>query len=287
MKSLSTVKESFVNVGTTKLFCRTIGKGNPLIVLHGGPGLSQDYLQPHLYRLAENNLVIFYDQRGCGQSTGEINAKTINIQTFVADLDIIRQAFNFQKVSILGHSWGGLLAMHYAIAHPHHVEKLILSNAMPASSEDNVLFDQERSRRLAPYQKELEAMQHTKEFAEGNPEIMEKVFRMIFRIYCYHPERANLLNLRMTSTAYLSYSKVYETFQENFFDKSFNLYDALQLLKIPTLIIHGDADPIPSMTAQKIHKSMKSSNYLLMKNCGHFPFVEDPDAYFEPLEKFL
>lgn len=287
MKSLSTVKESFVNVGTTKLFCRTIGKGNPLIVLHGGPGLSQDYLQPHLYRLAENNLVIFYDQRGCGQSTGEINAKTINIQTFVADLDIIRQAFNFQKVSILGHSWGGLLAMHYAIAHPHHVEKLILSNAMPASSEDNVLFDQERSRRLAPYQKELEAMQHTKEFAEGNPEIMEKVFRMIFRIYCYHPERANLLNLRMTSTAYLSYSKVYETFQENFFDKSFNLYDALQLLKIPTLIIHGDADPIPSMTAQKIHKSMKSSNYLLMKNCGHFPFVEDPDVYFEHLRKIF
>lgn len=80
--------EYFIAVENGKLFLRTIGKGKPLIVLHGGPGLTQDYLLPQLYRLAKNNFVIFYDQRGCGQSTGEINANTINIELMIQRLSI-------------------------------------------------------------------------------------------------------------------------------------------------------------------------------------------------------
>lgn len=279
-----TVKESLVSVENAKLFCRVIGKGKPLIVLHGGPGLCQDYLQPQLYKLAENNLVVFYDQRACGQSTGEINAKTINIATFVADLDGIRQAFNLQKISILGHSWGGFLAMHYTIAHPDQVDKLILSNSIPASFEDNALFDQEWTRRMAPYQKELESIH---QFPEGNSEIMEKKHRMIFRTYCYHPENANLLNLHMTPSGYINGKKVYDIFKENVFDKPFNFYKSLERLKVPTLVVHGDSDPIPSFTARKIHESIKGSKYVLMRECGHFPFVEDPHVYFVNLETFL
>ncbi len=231
--------------------------------------------------------MIFYDQRGCGQSTGEINANTINIKTFVADLDTIRQAFNFQKISILGHSWGGFLAMQYTITHPNQVNKLILSNSIPASSEEYALFGQEWARRMAPYQKELENIHHTKEFIEGDSKIMEKMYRMIFRTYCYNSDRANLLSLRMTPSASINGSKVYDNFRENIFDKSFNLYESLQLLNIPTLVLHGDADPIPPITAQKIHESIKSSTYILMKDCGHFPYVEDPNVFFKHLELFL
>jgi proline iminopeptidase len=284
---LGPVQEKLVSVENAKLFCRVMGQGEPLIVLHGGPGLSQDYLLPQLYKLAENNLIIFYDQRGCGQSTGEINANTINIETFVSDLDTLRKAFNFQKFSILGHSWGGFLAMQYVIANPENVDKLILANSIPASSEDFTLFGQEWMLRMAPHLKELEAIHQTKEFAEGNSEIMEKMYRMIFRTYCCNPEKANLLNLSLPPSASINGSKVYEIFRETVLDKSFNLYDSLHTLKIPTLVIHGDADPISPMTAQKIHESIKDSHYILMKDCGHFPYVEDPNAYFKHLKDFL
>ena len=82
------IKEGFVSVKDGKLFYRTAGKGLPLIVLHGGPGLSQDYLLPQLYKLAENNFVIFYDQRGSGKSLEtKLDEKHINIDQFVEDLE--------------------------------------------------------------------------------------------------------------------------------------------------------------------------------------------------------
>lgn len=67
------IKSLFIEAKGAKLFCRTLGQGKPLIVVHGGPGLTQDYLLSELQPLAETNFLIFYDQRGCGQSTGEID----------------------------------------------------------------------------------------------------------------------------------------------------------------------------------------------------------------------
>ncbi|MCI0382315.1 MAG: proline iminopeptidase-family hydrolase [Chlamydiae bacterium] len=276
-----------IDTQDAKLFCRAMGKGAPLIVIHGGPGLSQDYLLPHMCKLAENHFVIFYDQRGCGQSIGEINARTINIETFVDDLEVIRKTFNFDKVSILGHSWGGFLAMEYAIAYPDQVSKLILSNCSAPSSEDRSLFIQEILRRTSPFQKELTEIYRSQSFHNGDPTTIERLYRIIFRTYCYLSEAADLLNLHMTQEASINGSKVYKYFSENVFSKNFNLHDALRKLKIPTLVIHGEADPVPFSTARNIHESVNNSRYVLLERCGHFPFVEDPDTYFSCINDFL
>jgi proline iminopeptidase len=280
-------KEIYIDSNHSRLFCRVMGKGKPLIVIHGGPGLTQDYLLPQLYRLAETNFVIFYDQKGCGRSTGEINQDTINIPTLVNDIESIRKAFNFDKVSILGHSWGGFLAMHYAIAYPKSINKLILSNSMPASSEDLSLFINEYARRTTPFQDELSSIYKTKEFQEGDPNTIERVYRKIFRTYCNHPEKADFLSLHMSPIASVNGAKIYELLQENTFKKPFNLHDSLKTLQIPTLIIHGNADPIPAITARNTHLSIQGSKYILLENCGHFPYIEQPDAYFNSLKEFL
>ena len=285
--NLSSVKEGFVQTKDAKLFYRTLGRGQPLIVVHGGPGLTQDYLLPQMYKLAESNFVVFYDQRGCGRSTGDINSETMTTETFINDIEAIRQAFNFDKISILGHSWGGFLAMQYAISHPEHVHTMILSNAMPASSEELALFIQEYMKRTAPYQEKLDHIRNSQAFKKGDPQIVEHYYRIIFRTYCYSPEHADLLNLYMTPTASINGSQVAENIRKNVFEKSFNLHDSLKTLKIPTLILHGDADPIPSSTMQNLHKSISHSSYILMKNCGHFPYVENPDMYFKYIKEFL
>jgi len=278
--------EIFIESNHSRLFCRVIGKGKPLIVIHG-TGLSQDYLLPHLYPLAEDHFVIFYDQRGSGQSTGEISPEFINIPNLVADLDRIRQAFDFEQISILGHSWGGFLAMHYAIAHPKSVDKLVLSNSLPASSEERNLYLEEYKNRTAPYQQELSAISNTPEFKSGDPEVVERFYRIIFRTYFYHPEKVELLNLQMSPAASINSRKIFQLTRESIFNHSYNLHESLRSLRIPTLIIHGETDPMPQTGAQKIYESIPGSTYILLKQCGHFPFIERKEAYLNDIREFL
>lgn len=280
-------KEIFIKTNDAQIFCRVFGKGDPIIVIHGGPGLSQDYLLPHMVKLAQTNLVIFYDQRACGLSTGAINADSIQIKTFLGDLEAIRESFGYKKLTILGHSWGGFLAMQYAIAYPESIHKLILLNTMPPSSEGFSLFVQEWMERMAPYQDEFKAIKETSEFTKGNPSIIEKYYRIMFRRYCYNPKKVDLLNLYMSPKASIDGAQVYEIFRQNLLTKSFNLQDQLMSLKIPTLIVHGDFDPIPPSIIEKLHHSINGSKYILIKDCGHFPYVETPDELFKQLNIFL
>lgn len=285
--SIENSQETFIQSNGSQLFCRVLGKGDPILVIHGGPGLSQDYLLPYLNKLAENHFVIFYDQRGCGRSTGEINENTMHVSSFVSDIENIRRAFHFDKISILGHSWGGFLGMHYAIAHPEALKKLILSNTMPACSEDLGLFIQEYLKRTSPYQKELAKITSSREFQTGDTNTIERFYRILFRTYCYKIEKADLLNLQFTPEASVKGAKVSSLLRQNAFKGSFNLSDSLKNLRIPTLIIHGDSDPVPHSAAQNIHESIPESKYVLLKQCGHFPYVEQPDAYFTHIKEFL
>jgi proline iminopeptidase len=236
--------------------------------------------------LGQTNRVIFYDQRGCGRSICDINNTSINVKNFIADLDSIRKAFGYKKITILGHSWGGFLAMSYAITHPEAVNTLILLNTMPASSEEFSLFEKEVTERLAPYQMEVEALERTQEFLVGDPLTIEKYYRIYFRTYCYNPAKADLLNLRMTPTAFVNALKVDKIFQQELF-RAYSIHDQLKKITASTLIIHGDSDPIPSITARKIHKEIPESSYIELQNCGHFPYVESPEELFRALNEFL
>jgi proline iminopeptidase len=281
------LKEVFVEVDGAKLFCRTSTHGAPIVVIHGGPGLCQEYLLPYIEKLADSNFVIFYDQRGCGRSSGALNAESINLKTFLNDLESIRKFFGYKKITVLGHSWGGFLAMQYAIAYPESIDKLILLNTIPASSEERFAFIKELEGRPNPYQGELKAIKETQKFAEGDPTTVEKYYRSSSRVLCYDPQKVDLLNFCMESKAFINGLKVNSLFEENLFKNPYNLYDLLKLLNIPTLIIHGDSDPIPPACAEKIHESIRASQYILLKNCGHFPYVESSDELFRQLSIFL
>lgn len=277
----------YVDVPNGKLFCHVMGKGNPLIVLHGGPGLTQDYLLPQMAKLAENNLVVFYDQRACGRSSGDITTETMQIETFVSDLDAIRKFLGFEKISILGHSWGCFVAYQYAIAHPENLDKLILSNSMPASSADFRLFIAEYLKRIAPFQEEVKSIQESPQFAAGDSEAFEKYFRIGFRTHCYNPEKVNELNLKMPPKSGLCFLKVYEAVRQNVFGKPFDFSSELKQVHTPTLIIHGDTDPVPVSTVENLHKCLDNSKLVIMKQCGHFPYVEKPEEYFGLINSFL
>lgn len=280
-------REVFVQSNGALLFCRVIGRGAPIVVLHGGPGLSQEYLLPHMDRLSEHNSMIFYDQRACGRSIAKICAGSICLDAFLEDLESIRKAFGYKKISVLGHSWGGFLAMQYAIHYPEVVEKLILVSSMPASSEEFSLCEKSWFRSMAPYQEEINALRGTQAFAQGDPETTTRYLKSIFCLYWWDIQKAEQLNWSMAPKAFLDGLKVEELLRKSLIDTAYNLHEELRKLNMPACILHGDSDPLFATTAQKIHESIGGSHCLIMPQCGHFPFIEAPELFFRALREFL
>lgn len=272
-----------VETKDAKLFCRVFGKGKPLIVVHGGPGLSQEYLLPQMAKLAEHNMVIFYDQRCSGKSGG--NLSDVSLEVFIEDLEAIRKSFPFEKVSILGHSWGGFLAMNYANLHSDKIDKLILLSSMPATSEDFGLFIQEYMKRTEPLTEELEAIRKSEEYKAGEPATVTKHLRLMFGAYCASPESVYELNFNATQQENLNASAIHGIIAQSVFLKPFNL--DLSNVACKTLVIHGDHDMVPLIAAQNLQKKIAGAEFVTLKDCGHFPFVEKPDELFDTLEQFL
>jgi len=277
-------EERFVPVVDGKLYCDIIGKGDPIIVIHGSPALNQTYLRPALDRLSNTHKVIFYDQRGCGKSTG---LNPINLAAFVSDIEEIRKELGLDKIILIGHSWGAFLAMNYAIAHPETVNKLILLSSMPASKEEFDQFITVIMGRLAPIHKELEEIEGSDAYKSGDPDTVEKQMKTVFSPYFYDQTDVSKVNFRLTQSAFLSGSKVFSLLCEEVFFKPFDLYPELASVKAPTLVVHGDYDPIPSAFAEHIANTMPNARFVKIENCGHFSYAEKPDATFKALNTFL
>src|SRR5689334_5809238 len=107
-------REGEVRVDGARLFCWEIGAGPPVIVLHGGPDFDHTYLLPELHVLSVSARLIYYDQRGRGRSADGIKAEDVTIESEMEDLDAVRRHFGLEAITVLGHSWGALLALEYA-----------------------------------------------------------------------------------------------------------------------------------------------------------------------------
>jgi proline iminopeptidase len=132
--------ESHIPVGNASLHARVIGRGQPVIVLHGGPDFDHGYLLPDLDRLKDGFRLIYYDQRGRGRSADRVRPTDVTLASDVEDVDKVRRHFRLDAPALLGHSWGAVLALEYALRHPTHVSHLIVMNPAPASTSDFALL---------------------------------------------------------------------------------------------------------------------------------------------------
>ena len=117
-------RESRIPVGKASLYARDIGRGQPMIVLHGGPDFDHAYLLPDLDRLADAFRLIYYDQRGRGRSAEGVQPDDVTLASDVDDVDKVRQHFQLESSALLGHSWGAVLALEYALRYPRRVSHL-------------------------------------------------------------------------------------------------------------------------------------------------------------------
>ncbi len=282
------VKEGFVKVKNGSLYYQIVGKGDPVIVIHGGPGFDQGYLLPGMATLAKNHQVVFYDQCGSGRSTiSIIDEQHVSNEQFVEDLESLRKALGHSKITLVGHSTGGMLAMRYAIKYAVSVKKIVLLNTLPATTAGIHDFVEEVERRIAPSAAEIETLQKSQAFLDNNPQTIAKFYSLFFQYYFHNPADLEKLNMRLEPQGIVTGMQVARILEKSIFTKFVDLTDELRKLKIPTLIIHGESDALPISTAQEIAEAIKGSQLVVLKQCGHFPYIEKPKEWLEIVEGFL
>src|SRR6266849_5769343 len=180
-KRTAAPRESRIPVGKASLYSREIGQGQPIIVLHGGPDFDHGYLLPDLDRLAEAFRLIYYDQRGRGRSADQVQPEEVTLTSDLDDLDGVRQHFQLESPALLGHSWGAVLALEYALRHPTNVSRLILMNPAPASASDLAVFRKAYAQKLGADMDRQREIVASAAYKEGDPEAVAARYRLHFK----------------------------------------------------------------------------------------------------------
>lgn len=278
----------YVPVDGGKLYYQVVGKGSPIIIVHGGPGLDQTYLLPQMMELGKKHQVVFYDQRGSGKSLPtDLDIKFVNMNQFVQDIEHIRQTLGYKKIILVGHSWGGMLAMSYAINYPQYTQALILMNSMPATSGGFDAFIKEFKQRMEPIQHQIDTITQSQAFINGDPVAFKNYCRLLFEKYLYKESDIQKVSLNFSSETAKNQGKIEAVFSKSLFETKYDIRSKLNQLKIPTLVIHGDADPIPLWTAKQISEAIPKAQLIVIEKSGHFSYAEKSKNVFSAINRFM
>lgn len=276
-KSIQPVNQGYVNSSFDgKLHYKTYGYGPRIMFLHDGPGLSQSYLIPKMADiLTQDHRVTFIDQRGSGQSYyKKIDSKAINLDVFVRDVEAMRRHLGYRKFTLIGHSWGALIAMQYANIAQEYLTAMILINPMPITSKGYKAFVEEHNRRLSPIKDDLVKISTSENFLLGERSAINQYYKKLFSNYFVDASEAKELSFNSLQKNGLDGFKVENVFNETLFANEYDMREELKKIKIPVLIVHSDHDPIPMWAVEETKETLPNSRLAIISNCGHFPHIE-------------
>jgi proline iminopeptidase len=260
----------------------------PLLVLHGGPGAQHDYLLPQMLGLQDEYRLVFYDQRGGGRSPDH-SRELITWKSHTRDLAAVIDELHLVPPTIIGYSWGALLAMSYAVessgaaegvSRPQPISRLVLISPAPATRVWRSAMEAEFTARQGSDQ----VAERRKQLAdsglrERDPDGYRKaMFELSVAGYFHDPARAAEL------TPFRVVGRVQSSVWESLGD--YDILEALRALNIPALVVHGRDDPIPLQSSLEIAEAL-GARFLLLEKCGHVPYVEQPQALFSAIKSFL
>ena len=274
------------------LFCRDVGAGHAIVIVHGGPDFDHRYFLPELDRLADAFRLVYYDQRGRGRSADGVRPEDVTLRSEVEDLDRVRSHFGLESIAVLGHSWGGVVAMEYAIRHPDRVSHLLLMDTAPASAGDwRRLRESFAERRPAEDRAEMQAIAATDAFQRGDLEAEAAYYRIHFRMTLRQPDLLEALVARLRSDytaegVLLARAIEDRLYAETSGSPGWDLFPALRELEVPTLLLHGEYDFVPVELAARIAEAVPGARLSVLPGCGHFTYLEAPEWVFEEISRF-
>ena len=276
--------EGLLELNGTELYVKSMGEGELLVVLHGGPGLGYGYFLPYLEPLAENHHMILYDQRLSGNSVVYVPMRYISLWAFLKDIDAIREYYGAEKVNLLAHSWGSLLAIEYALRYPDYVNKLILSNPTPLGPEYRDSLQAIRLGRMTPeFMQARDSIFSSGRLTERDVSAMEELYRLNYSITLHHPEDIGKVNVYLPDDFYLKRDQL-SLFKG--LDRV-TYFDLLSRIKAPTLVLRGEHDISIREADQRAVDSLANGELYEFKESGHFPFMEQNEEFIRVVNGFL
>jgi proline iminopeptidase len=272
------------NTDASQTYYKVFGKGYPILIINGGPGMNSNGFEPLAKILAEKYQTIIYDQRGTGKSKlKNLNAETISMKLMADDIEALRKHLNIKKWDILEHSFGGMLASYYATVYPNSINKLILSSSGGIDLsllkggdiiQENLSSTEKDSLKYWNNKIEKGDTTYTAKIGRG---------RAMAPAYVYNQKFIPVIAERLTQGNSTINSLVWGDLQKINFDCK----DKLKSFKKPVLIIQGKQDVISKEIGEIALKAFPNSKMVLLENCKHYGWLDAKEKYFDEIDSFL
>lgn len=251
----------------TQLHVREFGVDEPIILLSGGPGLNADYLKPIWDTLSKTYRCVILDQRGTGKSViSVVDSASMSMEKYVYDIEALQLYLELDKVTLVGHSWGGMLAMEYASRYPEKVQRLVLIGPGGPTALFTSYFKDNMTMRL--YKEDLEE-------AKMLSDQEESTLEAVWPGYFFDREKGLISKNNIDFKSISGQKGVNNITAYNYFSSGDERVLLLKKYKGEVHIIQGRQDPIGESTVYEIKEVMLQSEFHFIEGCGHFPWLEN------------
>ncbi len=285
-------RERYVDLPSVRLYTRTVGRGEPLLILHGGPALTHEYLFPGLSPLSDVARLVFFDERGCGRSSRPTDGR-YDMEAMAADVDGLRRSLRLGKVNVLGFSFGGMLAQEYALRYPGSVRRLILAGAGPSGADINRRLREVKAAAPAHVRDVVDRFEAEGPFTgDSYPPEYAAAADEAYRPYSFHrlpgppPEVAAVLG-HLSFDVYRILWGDRGEFELTGHLRSWDRLDDLSRIAVPTLILIGRYDLTSVDTAQEMGRRIPQSRVVIFEDSGHFMYLEEAEKFLSEVRGFL
>jgi len=298
--NLYPIQEGFVDANGAMTYYWVIGHGTPLVIVHGGPGASHDYFLPYLLPLARHNKLVFIDERGSGKSSKMDDPTQYTVENMADDVEAVRQALGLGKISLLGHSYGGVVVQAYAFRYQKNLSHLILGSTFSSTKEINQALAKIKAAMPEADRKRMEAVEEAGLFGKGQPwehgRYPEEYAKLAWGIgylpfiYVKNPDPNYDPVSSNTTTAWDVYREMWGSHGEYIVDgnlKSVEYVDRLPSIKVPTLILVGEHDESDPVMSKEMHEKIAGSKLVILPESGHMTFVDQPAMFLKTVTEFV
>lgn len=277
--------EGYAPADGVRIHYRILGDGPPLLLINGGPGWSSDHMLPVARRLAGSRRVILFDQRGTGRSTLDAAGAAMTMDAMVEDVESLRSHLGIDRWTVYGHSFGGMLAMAYAAAHPGPVDALVLSAPAGGSTDFLAYYPASLQDRMRPDEREAVAWWSDSSRMAAMPRRAAfEIVRASMGAFLYDrgrlPEVLSTLDEETWSP---------ETAARVWADlvAGFDVREPLRVFEKPVLVVQGRQDALGDLHAFETARLFPRGRLEILEESAHLMWVDRPERYYEVVLGFL
>jgi proline iminopeptidase len=293
------IDEGFLDSAGVLIYYTSFGQGSPLMIVHGGPGATHDYFLPYLLPLARTHRLVFIDERGSGKSAKLEDPRGYTVENMADDVEAVRQGLKLGKISLLGHSYGGVLAQAYALKYQRNLSHLLLCSTFHSTAKMNEVFRRMLGEMDPELRNRIESLEKAGLYGKGKPyeqnrypnDYMVAAWGEGYFPYVYQrrPD-ANYDPIGAGVMAWDVYREMWGSHGEFVIDgnlKSVEYAERLKSLTVPTLITVGDHDECAPSLAREMHELISGSKLVVLPQSGHMTFVDQPTMFLNAVSAFL